>query len=94
MLEFHDPRAAKGGEPDAYTLGIDLSRQNTARIVCLANGFPDSDRFLQKIEEVLREQLPTADVLQLNKNNASSIASDAMLDEMDGFQAAIAAYGH
>ena len=94
MLEFHDPRAAKAGEPDAYTLGIDLSRQNSARIACLANGFPDSDRFLQKIADVLNEQLHNADVLHQNKNNASSIASDAMLDEMDGYQAAIAAYGH
>ncbi len=94
MLEFHDPRGAKGGDSEPYTLGIDLARQNKARIAFLANGFPDSENFLKKIEEVLLEQLPGADVLQLNKNNASSIASDAMLDKMDGFQAAIAAYGH
>jgi len=94
MLEFHDPRGVKGGESEPYTLGIDLARQNKARIAFLANGFPDSENFLQKIAEVLLEQIPGADVLQLNKHNASSIATEAMLDKMDGYQAAIAAYGH
>ena len=59
MLEFHDPRAAKAGEPDAYTLGIDLSWQNSARIACLANGFPDSDRFLQKLRTCSTSNFPT-----------------------------------
>jgi len=94
MLEFHDPRGVKGGESEPYTLGIDIARQNKARVAFLANGFPDSENFLKKIEEVLLEQLPGTDVLHLNKNNASSIASTTMLEKIDGFQAAIAAYGH
>ena len=94
MLEFHDPRSPKASEPDDYSLGIELSRQNSARIACLANGFPDSERFLQKIEEVLKETLPNASILQLNKGNASISAPDELLDKMDGYHAAIAAYGH
>jgi len=94
MLEFHDPRSPKAAEPDDYSLSVDLSRQNSARIACLANGFPDSERFLQKIEEVLKETLPNASILQLNKGNASISAPDELLDKMDGYHAAIAAYGH
>ena len=94
MLEFHDPRSPKASRPDDYSLSVDLSRQNSARIACLANGFPDSERFLQKIEEVLKEALPNAQILQLNKGNASISAPDELLDKMDGYHAAIAAYGH
>jgi len=94
MLDFHDPRSPRASEGEPYTLGIDLSRQNNARIACIANGFPDSVRFLEKVEEVLKETLPNAEVLQLNKGNASIVAPDTMLDELDGYQAAIAAYGH
>ena len=94
MLEFHDPRATKAQQPEPYSLSVDLPRQNNARIACLANGFPDSERFLEKIEEVLMQTLPNAEVLQLNKGNASIVASDELLDELDGYHAAIAAYGH
>ena len=94
MLEFHDPRAAKATEPEPYKLSVDLARQNNARIACLANGFPDSVRFMEKVAEVLQESLPNAEILQLDKGNASIVAGDDMLDQMDGFQAAIAAYGH
>lgn len=94
MLDFHDPRAPSASEPQPYTLGIDLARQNNARIACVANGFPDSVRFLEKVEEVLKETLPNAEILQLNKGNASIVAPDEMLDKLDGYQAAIAAYGH
>lgn len=94
MLEFHDPRSPKATAPEPYGLSVDLGRYNNARIACLANGFPDSERFLQKIEEVLRETLPNAEVLQLNKGNASIVAPDSMLDQLNGYQAAIAAYGH
>ena len=94
MLEFHDPRSPKAEAPKEYSLSVDLARHNSARIACLANGFPDSEKFLQKIEEVLNETLPNATILQLNKGNASIVAPDTMLDQLDGYHAAIAAYGH
>ena len=94
MLDYHDPRAEVGTRRDPYTLGIDLERQNRARVACVANGFPDSERFLQKIEEVLAERLPNVEVVQLNKGNASIPAPEDLLEKVDGCQAAIAAYGH
>ena len=94
MLEFHDPRSPKASQPEPYELSVDLRRHNNARIACIANGFPDSENFLLKIEEVLKETLPNAEVLQLNKGNASIVAPDDMLDKLDGYHAAIAAYGH
>ena len=49
MLEFHDPRADVGVKLSPYTLGLDLPRQNNAKVACLANGFPDSVAFLEKV---------------------------------------------
>ncbi len=94
MLTYHDPRAEIGVHPDPYTLGIDLKRYNSARVACIANGFPDSQRFLEQIEAVLCEQLPNIEVMQLNKGNASIPAPQAILDKVKDCQVAIAAYGH
>lgn len=94
MVQFHDPRAEVGVQIDPYTLSVDIARSNRARVACLANGFPDSARFLEKIQEVLNEQHPNVEVVQFDKGNASIAAPEAMLAEIEGMDAAIAAYGH
>lgn len=94
MVQFHDPRAQIGVASEPYGLSIDLARQNSARVACVANGYPDSEHFLEKIAEVLSEQLPNLDCVQLNKGNASIPAPQELLDEVAHCQVAIAAYGH
>ena len=52
-MEFHDPRADPSAPVEAYALSIDLTRGPVA-IGLLANGFPDSVAFLERVEEALR----------------------------------------
>ncbi len=95
MIDYHDPRAETAGEVEPYALSVDLGRLNEARIGFLANGFPDSDRFLEKVAEVMSERLDGVQHVHENKGNASIPAPDVLLDSMQNqCQAAIAAYGH
>ena len=95
MVDFHDPRAEVGVKPEPYRLAIDLKRMNDPCVAFLANGFPDSERFLEKIADAMVRRLPQLSVRAFNKGDASSPAPAAMLDEIrDGCHAAIAAYGH
>ena len=61
----------------------------------LANGFPDSENFLDALGAVLRERFPKLEIRSWNKGNASIAAPQEMLDEIrSSCQVAIAAYGH
>lgn len=95
MLEFHDPRAAIGVKREPYGLGIDLMRMNDPCLAFLANGFPDSERFLEKVAGAMERLLPRLTVRAFNKGNASIPAPPEMLDEIrESCHAAVAAYGH
>ena len=95
MLEFHDPRADIGVKREPYGLGIDLMRMNDPCVAFLANGFPDSERFLEKVADALERLLPRLTVRAFNKGNASIPAPPEMLAEIrENCHAAIAAYGH
>lgn len=92
-MEFLDPRAEPGAPVEAYTLSADLTRPT--RLGLLANGFPDSEEFLSRLEKSLTERLPQATFVRFNKHNASSPVTDAMRDEaVAACDAVIAAYGH
>jgi hypothetical protein len=95
MIRFHDPRAATAGRADPYTLGIDLAGANGAPVAFLANGFPDSEPFLDAVAAALRSRAPGVEARFWNKGNASISAPDAMLDEIErDCVAVVAAYGH
>jgi len=95
MLEFHDPRAPIGVQREPYGLGIDLMRMNDPCMAFLANGFPDSERFLENVAEAMERLLPRLTVRAYNKGNASIPAPPEMLDEIQAnCHAAVAAYGH
>ena len=92
-IEFHDPRGATEAEPDPYQLSIDLSRPITIGLV--ANGFPDSVRFLDHVEKALAQEIPTASFARYDKGDASSVVGGEMLvDITDRCDAVVAAYGH
>ncbi len=92
MIEFHDPRADVGTEQMPYNL---ILGNGDVTVALLANGFPDSDAFLEQIGSVLAEAAPGVRVRHWNKGNASIIANDAMLTDIETeCDAAIAAYGH
>ena len=92
VIEFEDPRAEPGAPVEPYALSLDPSE---ATIGLLANGFPDSEEFLDRVEKTLAAALPNARFERYNKRNASSILSDSMLDEIAAdCDAVIGAYGH
>ncbi len=92
-MEFLDPRAEPGAPVEPYTLSADLS--GPVRLGLLANGFPDSEAFLDRLEKSLAERLPNAGFVRHNKGNASAVVSDDMRDDLlDTADAVVAAYGH
>lgn len=94
QLEFIDPRAEPGTPVEPYELSIDLD-DGAVSIGLLANGFPDSEAFLDHVEKSLAQQLPAATFHRYNKHNASSVVSDEMLDTIVAeCRAVVAAYGH
>lgn len=95
MVDFHDPRAEVGVKREPYGLAVDLKRMNDPCVAFLANGFPDSERFLEKIAHAMTRLMPQLNVRMFNKGDASSPAPANMLNEIsDGCHAAVAAYGH
>jgi len=94
MITFVDPRSEPGAAVEPYELSIDaLAAPLTVGLV--ANGFPDSEAFLDQVEKALAVEVPHASFRRWNKHNASSIISDEMLAEVvDGCHAVVAAYGH
>lgn len=94
MIEFLDPRAEPSAPVEPYRLGIEVG-EGPIDIGLLANGFPDSVKFLDRVEEALRNRLPEARFHRYDKGDASSVVSDAMLETIVAeCQAAVAAYGH
>ncbi|MXY05824.1 MAG: hypothetical protein F4Y55_08220 [Gammaproteobacteria bacterium] len=84
-----------GVKREPYGLAVDLKRMNDPCVAFLANGFPDSERFLEKIADAMTRLMPQLNVRMFNKGDASSLAPAEMLNEIsDGCHAAVAAYGH
>jgi hypothetical protein len=95
MIEYHDPKAEVNVENFPYDLNITITGSNQATVGLLANGFPDSENFLNHIADVLLEREPGVKLERYNKGNASIPASAEILDSIgQNCQAVIAAYGH
>ena len=94
MVEFLDPRAEPGMPVEPYELSIDVTN-GPVTIGLLANGFPDSVNFLDRVEEALTAQVPGVSFQRYDKGDASSVVSDVMLDSIvSECKAVVAAYGH
>lgn len=96
MITFHDPRGVPAIEVQEYTLEHTFASNGAGTTVALlANGFPDSDNFLNAVGDALVTRLPDVQTKFWNKGNASIPAPEKMLDEIkSSCQVAIAAYGH
>lgn len=93
MVTFVDPR----GVPEADALPYQLAHalDDGTVIGLMANGFPDSDTFLDHVADAVSVRLPGVSFARFNKGNASRLADDAMLSEVaKRCGAVIAAYGH
>ncbi len=92
-MEFLDPRGAPLAPIEPYRGRAALAGGET--IALFANGFPDSVAFLEQIGTALRREVPGIDVKLWNKGNASALASDQHLGEIQAeCTAVVAAYGH
>ena len=95
MIEFHNPQGERAVPADSYTLGIDLAANPPSVVGLLANGFPDSVEFLDAVGEAITARRPDIQLARWNKGDASAIANDTMLGEIEAECAAVvAAYGH
>lgn len=94
MIEYVDPRAEPGAPVEPYDLSVDLA-VGPVTVGLVANGFPDSEAFLDQVEKALAAALPQASFERWNKGNASAMISDSMLDDVVArCDAVIGAYGH
>ena len=95
MVDFHDPRGTIATPMDPYELRVDLRGHNDPSLALMANGFPDSEVFLELLAEVMGERLPGLRVSHFNKGNASIPAPKDMLDAAaQAGVGVVAAYGH
>lgn len=95
MIEYHNPEAQVGTEIEPYDLSATVRGSNSISIGFLANGFPDSENFLNVLQEAVQALEPGVEVHAYNKGNASVPANDDMLATIeDECQAVVAAYGH
>jgi len=94
MITFLDPRSEPGAPVEPYELSVDAEAAPLT-VGLVANGFPDSEEFLDQVEKALAVAVPHASFRRWNKHNASAVISDDMLDEVvSDCQAVVAAYGH
>ena len=93
IVRFHDPRANPGAAAEPYALALDGVEGATVGL--LANGFPDSVRFLDHVGDALARAVPSLRLERYDKRDASSLASVALLDRVSAAcGAVVAAYGH
>lgn len=92
-MEFLDPRGTPLAPIEPYVGRAALVAGDTVGL--FANGFPDSVAFLDHIGAALRTAVPGLLVKGWNKGNASALASQQHLGEIQAeCSAVVAAYGH
>jgi hypothetical protein len=97
VITYLDPRSAPSAAIDPYVAVLaPLEPGRHRRIGLLANGFPDSVNFLERLVEELSKRTPPGTAFTIhNKGNAAAVASDsqiaALAKESD---AVVTAYGH
>ena len=92
-MEFLDPRCQSVSPVEPYRGRALLVAGET--IGLFANGFPDSVAFLGHVGAALQRVLPGIGVKTWNKGNASALASERHLGEIQAeCTAVVAAYGH
>ena len=93
-IRFVDPRGIPARPADPYQLTADLSAPGVT-IGLLANNFPDSVTFLDELEKVMNETMPSVRTLRYAKPNASDTATAELLaDIVRDCRAVVTAYGH
>jgi hypothetical protein len=92
-MEFLDPRGQSVSPVEPYRGRAPLAAGET--VALFANGFPDSVAFLEHVGAAVQQAVPGIRVKLWNKGNASALASERHLGEIEAeCTAVVAAYGH
>ncbi len=97
VLTYLDPRSAPAAPITPYAAKRVVPKPGEPlRIGLMANGFPDSVAFLERVQEALQTRTPSDTVFVLhNKGNASAVATVGQIDAMASeAQVVVTAYGH
>jgi hypothetical protein len=90
-----DPRAQPTAAVEPYSARLAAADDNTLVIGLLANGFPDSEPFMKAVGVALQASVPRIETRFVNKGNASSPATAALVQSMAAeVHAVVTAYGH
>jgi hypothetical protein len=90
-----DPRAHPTAAVEPYSARLAASANKPVVIGLLANGFPDSEPFIKAVGVALQASLSGVQTRFVNKGNASSPATAALVDAMAAeVHAVVTAYGH
>ncbi len=93
-VAFLDPRADPATPVTPYTLSFDVF-DGPITIGLLANGFPDSVVFLDRLGATLAAQVPELELRAYDKGNPTTTASEGLLDSIVAeCHAVVGAYGH
>jgi hypothetical protein len=91
-VTFLDPAAEEGVDAEPYELFADTSQP--LRLALIANSFPDGTRFMDKLEEVLAELLPTATLRRYQKPNVAPVTEEQIEAITEECDAVVSAWGH
>jgi hypothetical protein len=95
VIEFLDPHSPADTASRSYAAGLGDRLDSGATIGLLANGFADSDTFLDTVEAALRERLPRCTFVRARKPSPTVVMSDDVFDDLSTrCHAVVSAYGH
>ena len=96
MIEFLDPHSPPELVAQRYALGLgDLIESGAPRIGLLANGFADSEVFLDAVQRALAVRVPRATFVRERKPSPTVVVGDAMFGRLAAScDAIVSAYGH
>ncbi len=92
-IEYHDPRANTRQSDEPYACR--LAPQSDPTVGLLANGFPDSEAFLDAVATAITCVRPRVQIRRYNKHGASAPAKASLIDALVAeCDAVVTAYGH
>jgi hypothetical protein len=96
VIEFLDPHSPPEQAAQHYGLGLgSMLDGGSPRLGLLANGFADSEAFLDEVQVALATRVPRATFVRARKPSPTVVVSDdTFADLVERCDAVISAYGH
>jgi hypothetical protein len=96
VIEFLDPYSPPAQSARHYGLGLGpMLTDGAPRLGLLANGFADSETFLDEVQAALATRVPRATFVRARKPSPTVVVSDeTFADLVARCDAVISAYGH